>query len=266
MVRRSSPAPNLAEQMVEAYAVNDRMYQLILEHLDPRAWKALPAGKRTRSIADMVAHVHNVRCKWLRLSAPHLKRPVLLKRARCTQKQAASAMAQSAARCCEMLADALATWRPTSRGVDVRDSGPAFLRDGWARPWAPGAAMFAYMLSHDRITAARYVWSRTSSAILCPSPPGRASGNGKSCGKSAATNFPGLKPALDRKRYFRHSLSSIPLDRRTHAFNSSREHRLVSFWEVAPNLKSISVEIRRADIHFYCDAAIATAVPQMYFL
>ena len=24
-----------------------------------------------------------------------------------------------------------------------------FVRDGWARPWAPGAAMFAYMISHD---------------------------------------------------------------------------------------------------------------------
>jgi uncharacterized damage-inducible protein DinB len=136
--------------MVEAYAVNDRMYQLILEHLDPRAWKALPAGKRTRSIADMVAHVHNVRCKWLRLSAPHLKRPALLDRSRCTQKQAASAMAVSAARCCEMLAEALANGWPTSRGFrDVRENEPMFLRDGWARPWAPGAAMFAYLLSHD---------------------------------------------------------------------------------------------------------------------
>ena len=52
----SSSVPDLAQQMVEAYAVNDRMYQLILEHLDPRAWKALPAGKRTRAITDMVAH------------------------------------------------------------------------------------------------------------------------------------------------------------------------------------------------------------------
>lgn len=136
----SSSVPDLAQQMVEAYAVNDRMYQLILEHLDPRAWKALPAGKRTRSITDMVAHVHNVRCKWLRLSAPHLKRPALLNRSRCTQKQAASAMAQSAACCCEMLAEAL---NSDDHRVEM------FLRDGWARPWAPGAAMFAYMLAHE---------------------------------------------------------------------------------------------------------------------
>jgi uncharacterized damage-inducible protein DinB len=144
--------------MVEAYAVNDRMYQLILEHLDPRAWKAPPPGKGARPIAAIVAHVHNVRCKWLRLSVPHLKRPGLLDRSRCTQKQAASAMAQSAARCCEMLGEAFTTGWPTacpklvegSRGVrDAGDSGRVFLRDGWARPWTPGAAMFAYMLSHD---------------------------------------------------------------------------------------------------------------------
>lgn len=148
-MRPSAFEPQLAEQMVEAYAVNDRMYQMILEYLDPRAWKALPAGTRSRSIADMVAHVHNVRCKWLRLSAPHLKSPRLLDRSHCTQKQAAKAMAQSAASCCKMLT-AMLDGRPRSRaGGDSGREGPLFLRDGWARPWSPGAAMFAYMLSHD---------------------------------------------------------------------------------------------------------------------
>lgn len=139
-MRSSSSAPNLAEQMVEAYAVSDRMYQLILEHLDARAWDAQPLGKGTRSIAAIVKHVHNVRCKWLRLSAPHLKVPARLDRSRCTQKQARAALAHSGALCCKMLAEALAA--PNGR-VDK------FLRDGWARPWAPGAAMFAYMLTHD---------------------------------------------------------------------------------------------------------------------
>src|SRR5262249_37064593 len=86
------------------------------------------------------AHVHNVRCKWLRLSAPHLKLPVRLDRVRSTQEQARAALAESAARCCEMLAEALTA--PQSRVQN-------FLRDGWARPWRPGAAMFAYMVSHD---------------------------------------------------------------------------------------------------------------------
>lgn len=132
--------PEAHRVMAEAYAVNDRMNQLVLEHLDPRAWRAKPPGDKGRTIAAIFAHVHNIRRKWLRLSAPHLKLPAQLDRARCTPKQAKAALAESAARCCEMLADALAN--PASR-IEK------FLRDGWARPWAPGAAMFAYMISHD---------------------------------------------------------------------------------------------------------------------
>jgi len=79
--------------------------------------------------------MHNIRRKWLRLSAPHLKLPAQLDRARCTPKQAKAALAESAARCCEMVADALSP----SRSSAVM-AGPA---------WAPGAAMFAYMLSQD---------------------------------------------------------------------------------------------------------------------
>ena len=98
---------DFAEEMVQAYALNDRMNQLVLEHLDPRAWRAKPSGKGTRTIAAIFTHVHNVRCKWLRLSAPHLKITARLDRTRSTQKQAASALAESAARCCEMMSDAL---------------------------------------------------------------------------------------------------------------------------------------------------------------
>ena len=130
--------PGLA--LVESYAANDRMNQIVLEHLDPRAWRAKLPGDRSRTIAAIFSHVHNVRCKWLRLSAPHLKLPAPLNRARSTQEQARAALAESAARCCEMLTDAL-----------VRRDGrvPTFHRDGWAKPWPAGAAMAAYMIAHD---------------------------------------------------------------------------------------------------------------------
>jgi uncharacterized damage-inducible protein DinB len=129
-----------AREMAMAYLVNDRMNQIVLEHLDPRVWRAKPPGGKGRSIAAIFAHVHNVRRKWLRLSAPHMKLPVELDWRKVTQKQAAAALAQSGARCSEMLAEALGN--PASR-IEK------FLRDGWARPWAPGAAMFAYMVTHD---------------------------------------------------------------------------------------------------------------------
>jgi uncharacterized damage-inducible protein DinB len=141
MVRHVAvPAPDFRQALLETYAVNDRMNQLVLEHLDPRAWRAKPPGRKGRTIAAIFAHVHNIRCKWLRLSAPHLKLPDRLDRTRCTQKQVRVALAESAARCSEMLADALA---------DPEGRIKHFLRDGWARPWPPGAAMFAFMLSHD---------------------------------------------------------------------------------------------------------------------
>ncbi len=128
------------QALLETYAVNDRMSQLILEHLDPQAWRAKPPGRNARTIAAMFAHMHNIRRKWLRLSAPHLKLPAQLDRTRCTQHQAAAALGESALRCSEMLADAL----DGSAGRVER-----FQRDGWARPWPGGAAMFAYMIVHD---------------------------------------------------------------------------------------------------------------------
>jgi uncharacterized damage-inducible protein DinB len=131
---------NFAQEMARAYAVNDRMNQIVLEHLDPRAWRASPPGGGGRTIAGIFAHVHNIRCKWLRLSAPHLKLPARLDRTRCTQKQAQAALGDSAARCCQMLAEALSA---------PQGHVQTFLRDGWARPWQPGAAMFAYMITHD---------------------------------------------------------------------------------------------------------------------
>jgi uncharacterized damage-inducible protein DinB len=126
------------QALVESYAVNERMNQIVLEHLDPRAWRAKPPGSRGRTIAAIFAHVHNVRRKWLRLSAPHVKLPAPLDRARCTQKQARAALVESAARCSDMLADARS-----------RPAVETFRRDGWAKPWPAGAAMVAYMISHD---------------------------------------------------------------------------------------------------------------------
>jgi uncharacterized damage-inducible protein DinB len=136
----AAPRTDLHQEMAQAYIVNDRMNQLLLEHLDAWAWRAKLPGQKGRTIADIFAHVHNIRRKWLRLSTPHLKLPAQLDRRRCTQKQARAALAESALRCSEMLAEALTV--PQGRVQ-------SFLRDGWTRPWRPGAAMFAYMISHD---------------------------------------------------------------------------------------------------------------------
>ena len=138
--RQTAAALDLGQALAESYAVNEQMNQVVLECLDPRAWHARVPGNRSRTIAAIFSHVHNIRHKWLRLSAPHLELPPSLDRAHCTQEHARVALAESAARCCEMLIEALV--RPHGR-VET------FRRDGWAKPWPGGAAMFAYMIAHD---------------------------------------------------------------------------------------------------------------------
>jgi uncharacterized damage-inducible protein DinB len=115
------------------------MNQLLIEHLDPDVWKAKPLGN-VRTIAAIFTHMHNVRTKWIRLTAPHLKVPPQLNRTHCTPQQARAAFPESAALCEEMLTDAL----------DDRDSRiEKFHRDGWAQLWPVGPEMLCYMLAHE---------------------------------------------------------------------------------------------------------------------
>jgi len=134
----------IRDVLLETYAVNDAMNQLLLAHLDPRAWRAQPPGatrRGGRTIAAIFTHLHNVRCSWLRHSAPHLKCPALLKPDRCTMKQAAAAHKKSAAQCLRMLKDALS--------AGPRRKVAKFARDGFVQAWPAGASMFVYMFGHE---------------------------------------------------------------------------------------------------------------------
>jgi uncharacterized damage-inducible protein DinB len=125
------------------------MNQMLIEHLDPAVWTAKPPGKaRSRSIAAIFTHMHNVRCKWIRLTAPHLKVPRQLNRSHCTPQQARAGLAESAARCAEMLAEALGE-RNSDSNSNSNDRVEKFLRDGWAKPWPVGPEMLCYMLAHE---------------------------------------------------------------------------------------------------------------------
>jgi len=129
----------LGKTAVWIFAANDRMNQLLIENLDPAAWKAKPPGK-VRTIAGIFTHMHNVRSKWIRLTAPHLKVPSQLNRTHCTLQQARVGLAESAARCEEMLGEALGN--PGGRVEEFR-------RDAWAPSWPVGLEMLCYMLAHE---------------------------------------------------------------------------------------------------------------------
>lgn len=152
--RTNKPAPHLSlpqdpflemrDVLLEAYCANDAMNQLLLTHLDPRAFRAhppAPRGRGGRTIAAIFAHMHNRRLIWLKNSAPHLKCPAALDPHRCTSRQVAAALDKSAAQCVLMVTDALSG--QAHRRVKK------FFRDGWMPLWPAGASMFCYMFAHE---------------------------------------------------------------------------------------------------------------------
>ncbi|MGO8984573.1 MAG: DinB family protein [Terriglobales bacterium] len=144
MSQPAAAKSNMVDVLLETYAANARMNQLILEHLDARAWRAKPPGSRQpegRSIAAIFAHMHNNRLVWLQRSAPHLPCPAALDPDRCTVKQLAAAHRKSAARCLQMMKETLSE--------DSKHRVTKFSRGSWAPVWPAGAAMFAYMFAHD---------------------------------------------------------------------------------------------------------------------
>jgi uncharacterized damage-inducible protein DinB len=140
---KSTAPADLRTVLLETYSINDAMNQLLLAHLNPKAWRATPPGSKGngRTIAAIFAHLHNCRLRWLKKSAPHLKCPAPLDPFRCTMRQAAAAHKKSAAQCLRMLTDALSD-TPNRRVTK-------FVRDSWMPVWPAGAAMWSYMFSHE---------------------------------------------------------------------------------------------------------------------
>jgi uncharacterized damage-inducible protein DinB len=93
---RAERAPiDLGQAVLEALATNERMNQYLLENLDERAWTLQPASGKGRTIAAIVAHMHNVRHMWLVVAAKGTKIPDKLDRASVTKPQAMKALSES---------------------------------------------------------------------------------------------------------------------------------------------------------------------------
>jgi uncharacterized damage-inducible protein DinB len=137
-------------EVVRSFAVNEEINQLLIERLDPGAWQTRISGGRTRTIAAIFVHMHHVRRKWIRLSAPHLRLPAELDR-NCTRAQARKALKASGAGCMKMIEQLLTAPPEPSSSLKLSSSQmeQKFLRDGWARRWPAGPMMVAYMISHE---------------------------------------------------------------------------------------------------------------------
>lgn len=115
--------------MLQALAINNRVNDYMLENLDAKAWRADPPGGKGRTVAAIVAHIHNVRVMWLK--AAKGKVPAQLDRLTVTVAQARKGLTESEA-ALEQLVEA------------------ALKSDGRIRGFKPDVAAFiGYLIAHD---------------------------------------------------------------------------------------------------------------------
>ena len=89
---RARPA-DVSAVLLRAYAASARVNEYLVERLDPAVWQAKPPYPKMRSIAALVAHVHNCGLAYLRRAAPGVAVPADLDRFRVTQAGAVRALA-----------------------------------------------------------------------------------------------------------------------------------------------------------------------------
>src|SRR5579863_8370687 len=66
LMPKAAPAFVLTEAILNAYDTNDRINQYMIENLPAEAWRAETPDGKGRTIAAIVAHLHNVRVMWLK--------------------------------------------------------------------------------------------------------------------------------------------------------------------------------------------------------
>ena len=131
---RTKEPVDLGAALLKAFATNERINQFLLDALDDSIWGALPPGaamKQARTIAAIVAHVHNVRHMWLVVSAKAKKAPDKLDRNAVTKAQAKAGLAASATAMGDLLRASL------ERGGHVKDFKPDVV------------GFLAYAISHE---------------------------------------------------------------------------------------------------------------------
>lgn len=92
-----SYAAQLPDALLRAFDTNDRINRYLIENLPVEAWRAKPPDGKGRSIASIVAHVHNVRVMWLK-AARAGDLPEQLNRATVTPAEAVRAWEAAAQR------------------------------------------------------------------------------------------------------------------------------------------------------------------------
>ncbi len=122
---------SLPQALLTSFDTNDRINQYMIENLPSEAWRAEPTGGKGRTVAAIVAHLHNVRVMWLKAAAKGSKIPDQLDRTNVTPAQAMKGLEQSRAALSAVLKSALES-------------------DGRVKGFRPDVAgFFGYLIAHD---------------------------------------------------------------------------------------------------------------------
>ena len=96
MPRSSRPRLGPDAALLRAYDASARINQFLVERLAPVVWRAplpgAPPGSKVRTIAALVAHLHNCGLRYLERTDPSAAVPAELDRSRVTQAQAVRAL------------------------------------------------------------------------------------------------------------------------------------------------------------------------------
>ena len=131
MAKAAPVAFSLSQALLTSFDTNDLITQYMIENLPTDAWRAEPPEGKGRTVAAIVAHLHNVRVMWLKAAAKGGKIPEQLDRATVTPAQATKALEQSRAALSAVLKSALES-------------------DGRVKGFRPDAAgFFGYLIAHD---------------------------------------------------------------------------------------------------------------------
>jgi uncharacterized damage-inducible protein DinB len=131
MPKAAPAAFSLPQALLTSFDTNDRINRYMIDNLPTEAWRAEPPEGKGRTIAAIVAHMHNVRVMWLKATAKGSKIPEQLDRTSVTPAQATKALEQSRAALRAVLQSALEN-------------------DGRVKGFRPDVAGFlGYLIAHD---------------------------------------------------------------------------------------------------------------------
>lgn len=68
MLNENNPGPDECQRqaLIDAWRTNNRVTTYLIENLPPEMWSMTVPGSPRRTVRSIAAHIHNVRCSWIK--------------------------------------------------------------------------------------------------------------------------------------------------------------------------------------------------------